>query len=166
MLRLRPYKSGDAAYIMSWVADANVHTAWCADRLEWPLDQSVFDRYQQANDRSAESFMMTMTNEAGIPVGYLTMSVRDYALNSVHLSALIVDSSCRGQGLGTKMVELALRYAKEILGVTRATLNVFGHNHAAHAYYRKAGFQETNYIPGAVQHGDELWDRCMMAKEL
>jgi len=166
MLRLRPYKSSDAAHIVRWVSDEAAHMAWCAGRVDWPLDQAAFDRYRETIDRTPGAIMMTLTDEAWTPVGYLTMTVRDAETNSVHLSALIVDSSRRGQGLGTAMVELALRFAKEVMGMSRATLNVFGHNHAARACYQKAGFSEISYTPGAYPHGDERWDRCIMAADL
>ena len=37
MLRLRPYKPSDAAHIAAWVADRDTFSAWCGDKLEWPL---------------------------------------------------------------------------------------------------------------------------------
>ena len=165
MVRFRPYKRSDAAHIMLWVPDETAHVAWCFNQLEWPLDQAAFDRFQAKTEEEPDSWLMTALDEEGTPVGFLAMKRANYEKGSIHLGAIIVDSNRRGQGLGTELMKLACRYAFEILGVSRVTLNVFEHNVGARACYRKAGFQDINYVPNVVQCNGESWNRCVMAVE-
>ena len=64
----------------------------------------------------------------------------------------------RGQGVGTALLRLALAYARDILGMERATLRVFDHNAAAMACYRRVGFQAVSLERGCFLHGAERWD--------
>jgi len=165
MLRLRPYKRSDAAYIMQWVPDEQANVAWCFNQLDWPLDQAAFDRYQARIEEEPNSWIMTALDEAGTPVGCLSMKRANYEEGRVHLAAIIVDSSRRGQGLGTELLHLACRYAFDLLGLTRVTLNVFEHNIGARVCYRKAGFRDVDYVPDVVRCGGVPWNRCVMARD-
>lgn len=165
MLRLRPYKRSDAASIITWVANQDAHSAWCADLLAWPLDQAAFDAYQEETDKKEDCWLLTALDRAGSPVGFLTMKRADYDQNSVHLATIIIASDRRGQGLGEEMLRLTLRYAREILGVSRVTLRVFDHNASARACYEKAGFRNVDYALHCFHHGGQLWSCWTMAAE-
>jgi len=93
------------------------------------------------------------------------MKRANYEEGRVHLAAIIVDSSRRGQGLGTELLHLACRYAFDLLGLTRVTLNVFEHNIGARVCYRKAGFRDVDYVPDVVRCGGVPWNRCVMARD-
>ena len=62
-----------------------------------------------------------------------------------HLNGTFVDTSTRGGGLGTALVDAALRRAEAEAVITnaslRVTLSVFAHNVAARKTYEKAGFK-------------------------
>lgn len=46
MLRLRPYKSCDAKYIVSWMKDEISFRKWCADRYEYyPITGEDMNQY-------------------------------------------------------------------------------------------------------------------------
>ena len=55
---------------------------------------------------------------------------------------VIVDDTKRGKGYGKKMLELALKFAFEILKAEKVTLGVFENNPSAYYCYKAAGFQE------------------------
>lgn len=158
MLRLRPYKPSDAAKIVAWVSDWDGFSAWCADLLDWPLTEASLEKLRLEFEREADRWLMTALDNAGTPAGFLMMTRADYQANSIHLGLIIVDPARRGQGFGQEMVSLALRYAREILGMERATLRVFAHNRAALACYRRVGFQAVSLERGCFLHGAERWD--------
>ena len=157
MLRLRPYKPSDAAKIVAWVSDWDGFSAWCADLLDWPLTEASLEKLRLEFEREADRWLMTALDKSGTPTGFLMMTRADYQANSIHLGLIIVDPARRGQGLGQEMVSLALRYAREILGMERATLRVFAHNRAALACYRRCGFRETGLEGASFPHAGQMW---------
>lgn len=166
MLRLRPYKPSDAAKIVAWVSDWDGFSAWCADLLDWPLTEASLEKLRLGFEREADRWLMTALDQSGTPAGFLMMTRADYQANSIHLGLIIVDPARRGQGFGQEMVSLALRYAREILGMERATLRVFAHNRAALACYRRCGFRETGLEEASFPHGDQMWDCYSMEARL
>ena len=166
MLRLRPYKKEDAGRIVTWVADHDGFSAWCADQLDWPLTEASLEKCRLALEEQSDRWLMTALDEEGKAVGFLMMSRADYGKNSLHLGMIIVDPACRGQGLGTAFLKLVLSYARDSMGMERVTLRVFGHNAAARACYRKVGFRETGLERGRFPHGEERWDCYTMEARL
>lgn len=158
MLRLRPYKMSDARRIVTWIADHDAFSAWCADKLDWPLTEASLEKCHAEFAERDDSWLMTALDETGVPVGFLMMTKADYAANSLHLGLIIVDPARRGQGLGTAFLGLVLSYARDILGMKRVTLRVFDHNTAARACYRKVGFREVSLEKESFPHGEVSWD--------
>ena len=158
MLRLRPYKMSDARRIVTWIADHDAFSAWCADKLDWLLTEASLEKCHAEFAERDDSWLMTALDETGVPVGFLMMTKADYAANSLHLGLIIVDPARRGQGLGTAFLGLVLSYARDILGMKRVTLRVFDHNAPAKACYRKAGFREVSLDRACFSHGTECWD--------
>jgi len=68
----------------------------------------------------------------------------------------------RGRGVGSALLVAAIDKAREE-GLHKLSLEVFPHNEAAIALYRKFGFVEEGY---RVKHfrraSDELWDSIVM----
>jgi len=54
----------------------------------------------------------------------------------------VIDEEFRRRGYGTRALQALEEKAKE-LGVTKISLHVFGHNHAAKALYEKVGYETT-----------------------
>ena len=158
MLRLRPYKMSDARRIVTWIADHDAFSAWCADKLDWPLTEASLEKCHAEFAERDDSWLMTALDETGGPVGFLMMTKADYIANSLHLGLIIVDPARRGQGLGTAFLGLVLSYARDILGMKRVTRPVFDHNAPAKACYRKAGFREVSLDRACFSHGTECWD--------
>ena len=49
MLRLRPYRPGDAAAIVTWIRDEYAFRQWCADRFEhYPLTPEDLNAHYSA----------------------------------------------------------------------------------------------------------------------
>jgi ribosomal protein S18 acetylase RimI-like enzyme len=72
----------------------------------------------------------------------------------------------RRQGVGDALVLAALARARA-LGARRVVLQVFPHNTAAVALYRKHGFVPRGLVPGGVaRRSGERWDALVMEREL
>ena len=140
MLRLRPYKACDAHSIVSWTGDVRAFRQWSADRFDrFPITGEDLDRYYRSFDGSDSFFEMTAFDETG-PAGHMIMRFTDEKKSVVRFGFIIVDKRRRGQGLGREMLELAVRYAFEILKAEKITLGVFENNPRAYRCYLSAGF--------------------------
>lgn len=139
MLKLRPYKSSDAKYIVNWIEDEKAFRLWCADRFEnYPLLPEDFDKlYQNRND---DFFGMIAEDEDDI-IGHFF--IQRLQQDKYKFGLIIVDNTKRGKGYGKRMLLEALNYAKTNLKAKSVTLSVFDINESAYKCYLNLGFKET-----------------------
>ena len=161
-LRLRPFiLSRDFEEIRNWIADERTHALWSANRIKYPLDKSSFaDAMAELAEQCGDSPFVA-TDENDKPAGFFCYSLNHESGEGM-LKFIMVNPTLRGQGLGKKMLRLALKYAFEISGAKAVHLNVFSQNVNAKRCYEGAGFAERNTSPGAFRYKDESWDRCNM----
>lgn len=160
--RLRPYiHEKDFDFIRNWINGERIHFLWCAGRTTYPPEEDAFRRLLIQEKNENEGFAFTAVTDEGRAVGFFVYSV-DYMANSGFLKYIIVDPDLRGQGYGTQMMALILKYAFDISGVVSVSLNVFDTNENARRCYRKAGFREEAKETDAFSYQNELWGRCRM----
>jgi RimJ/RimL family protein N-acetyltransferase len=76
--------------------------------------------------------------------------------------AMLVDRDWRGRGAGAALVRAAIDWARG-QGLHKLSLEVFTHNEAAIALYRKSGFAEEGRRPRQYRRASgELWDAIVM----
>ena len=165
MIRLRPYKSSDAKHILSWMQDERAFSMWSADKFQYPLTESQLYKYKEKYEHDEHAWLMTALDEKGTPIGHFLLRKADYKDNSIHIGFIIVDSNRRGKGYGQKMVQLAVKYAFEILSMKKVTLGVFDSNPAAHNCYVNAGFKDVRFEADAFTWEKESWGLYDMAAE-
>lgn len=150
MIRLRPYKPSDARYVLSWWdgVDEETFVKWSCGKFNYPLTLEQMDDYFRHWCLEEESgWLMTALDETGKPVGHFIMRLADFEKNSVRLGFIVVDPNARGKGYGKKMIEKALTYAFDVLGMKSASLGVFENNPQAKACYEGVGFTAKEYVP-------------------
>ncbi len=165
MLRLRPYKSSDAKYIIKWIKDEKSFAMWCAGNFQYPLTEEQLILYKENYDNDENGWIMTAIDEKGTPVGHFLMRLADYEKESIRFGFIIVDSEIRGKGYGKEMLTLAIKYAFEILKVSRITLGVYDNNPSAHYCYKNVGFIDERYKENDFSYKDEQWGIYDMAIE-
>ena len=139
MMRLRPYKNGDAEKIVGWLGDERAFRQWCADRYDhYPISAEDMNAFYLA---STDIYPMTAADEKGI-VGHVTLRFADREEKEVRLGFVIVDPVERGKGRGREMVRLAVKYAVIFLGAEKVSLAVFENNMQAYTSYLAAGFRD------------------------
>jgi [ribosomal protein S18]-alanine N-acetyltransferase len=75
---------------------------------------------------------------------------------------MFVDRGWRGRGVGSALVQAAIAWARG-QGLHKLCLEVFAHNTAAIALYRKCGFvEEGRRVRQYRRASGELWDSVMM----
>lgn len=147
MLKLRPYKPCDAATVLSWCNDEVSFKKWTADRYPaYPITADDMNKYYfESNGGCTDPdnfFPMTAFDESGV-VGHLIMRFTDESKTVLRFGFIIVDTSIRGKGYGKSMIQLALKYAFEILKVKKVTIGVFENNPAARNCYKSVGFKDS-----------------------
>ena len=170
MLRLRPYKNCDAKTIVTWCRDEESFRKWTSDRYgSFPItEKDMYQKYVDCNGDCAEPdnfYPMTAFDESGI-VGHLIMRFTDEEKRVLRFGFVIVDDSKRGRGYGKEMLQLALRYAFEILKAEKVTLGVLKNNPAAYHCYKSAGFRDVEMAEAEVcRVCGELWNVLELAIE-
>lgn len=145
-LRLRPYKNCDAKNVVTWRKDEVSFRKWSADRWEsFPITEADMNKkYLDCNGDCIDMdnfYPMTAFDDSGV-VGHLIMRFTDEKKEVLRFGFVIVDDSKRGMGYGKEMLELALKYAFEILKAEKVTLGVFDNNMPAYYCYKTVGFRE------------------------
>lgn len=161
-LRLRPCKKGDGRFLMNWLTQERQMRMWCRDHFAYPLTLDQMNGYCKEMDEDERSWSFAALDESGTPVGSFRMSRADYHEESIHLGFIVIDPDLQGQGLGSEMVSLAVKYAVDFLGMKRITLNVFSSNPGARRCYEKAGFKEESCIEKDYSFQDEMWGNSLM----
>lgn len=161
MLRLRPYKACDAQTIVSWIGDEILFRKWCADRFEsYPITEEDLNRHYDGMADSDSFYEMTAFDETGV-TGHMIMRFTDEQKTILRFGFVIVDDRKRGRGYGREMIELAIRYAFDILKAEKITLGVFANNEPAYRCYRAAGFKVKDTGEEEFYYfGNETW-KCL-----
>lgn len=71
-----------------------------------------------------------------------------------------------GKGYGNETAILALKYAKEVMGLKKVILRAFTYNEAAIKSYKNAGFAETKFLPQVECSDGQKSDMILMEKSL
>ena len=149
MIRLRPYKPSDAAYLLKWWegADEERFVKWSCGKFDYPLSKEQLDTYFATWCLEEESgWLMTAMDDSGKPVGHFIMRLADYEESSIRLGFIVVDPGARGMGYGKEMISQALKYAFDVVGMKKASLGVFENNPQAKACYEGVGFTAKEYV--------------------
>lgn len=151
MLRLRPYKSCDADIIASWITNEDIYLKWGGNLFgEYPLAGAIIDEvYTKKNGNCEEPdnfYPWVAVDDENRVVGSFIMRYLHKDPKVLRFGWVIVDNSIRGRGYGRQMLELGLKYAYEILGVSVINLGVFEGNEIAHRCYQSVGFADREVV--------------------
>ena len=152
MLRLRPYNANDAKKILSWAEDKETFYKWTAGVLgDYPITEDQFN--------SVTNLMAFTAIDDNEVVGFFTMRRPTDSFDELRFGFVIVDINKRGKGYGKGMLQLGLRYAKEIFGAKKVSLGVFDNNEPAYCCYKAAGFNDvTSGNREVYQVMDQEWN--------
>lgn len=135
MIRLRPYKESDAHIILSWCKDEKAFYKWTAGILgEYPITEEQF--------QSVNLVMAFTAIDDNDIVGFFTMRNPGESFDELRFGFVTVDIQKRGKGYGKAMLQLGLKYAKEIYGAKKVSLGVFENNEPAYYCYKAVGFSD------------------------
>ena len=74
MLRLRPFKPADGAYLVKWFDNEEMFTKWSAGQFSYPLTRQQVDDYCRKWEEDSNGWPMAVTDETGRVVGHLLIT--------------------------------------------------------------------------------------------
>jgi RimJ/RimL family protein N-acetyltransferase len=162
VIRVRRAEQGDAAALVDLArAVGNEEGRWILATEGW---RSVSEerRYLKTVQRHPDAAVFVADDEGSI-VGRLSLS-RDPHPASRHVAdlGLMVAESHRRQGIGTLLLEEAVRWARSV-GIRKLELHVFPWNAPALQLYESFGFEREGYRKGHYAREDEFVDAVLMA---
>ena len=157
MIRIRPYKTTDAASIQGWISNTKEHALWCANLIKYPVSQEQLETMHSKYNAQGEGGMFTALNTEGKPIGFFVVMRADYKTNNAHLGFIIIDPALRGQGYGKELVHMAVRYCFCMLHTASVTLKVYDINEVAHRCYRTVGFIDVTHNNKSLVFEGENW---------
>ena len=66
----------------------------------------------------------------------------EYPITKEQFGFVVVDPKKRGKGYGKAMLQLGVKFAKEIYGAKKVSLGVFENNQSAYHCYKAVGFND------------------------
>lgn len=146
-MTLIQYKFKDAEVITSWIKDEISMYKWSADRIQkFPIKAEDLNDCYIPLINNNRFFPLTL-EENDIPIGHLIIRYPKQDDNTIaRLGFVIIEPKLRGRGIGKKMLQLAVEYAKNNLNAKKITLGVFANNESAKYCYEAVGFKPTGKI--------------------
>jgi len=116
--------------------------------------------------KTMQKGIMLVAEVDGRVVGWCDIRPGEQEKNRhVGIMGLGIHKEHRGRGIGSKLVEEALKRAKE-KNLAKVELHVFATNARAHALYKKLGLEEEGRQRRSVKIGNRLIDSILMGKFL
>lgn len=161
MLCLRPYRSNDSRRIANWCQDEKTYYQWTEGRMgNYPVSPERIEQAVSGRIDNEKYFPFVAFDETGI-VGFFTL--RQPGDNDAELSFgyVIVSPWARGKGYGKQMLKLGSKFAFELYGASKLTLEVFENNPNAYYCYKSVGFRENGNFTSYALCG-EKWKSIEM----
>ncbi len=162
MLKIRAFEPKDAEKIVSWFNIGLSFYQWSAGRLgTFPITAQNLTDYYGDNEKCDGATPFVLADEDGV-AGHFIIRFSDSERKHARLGFIVVDSARRGQGLGGRMLSLAVDYCKNVLNAESITLGVFENNPAAVRCYEKAGFVRVAGSDYETEIAGEIWRAFIM----
>ena len=154
----------DLDLIVDLVWDVAAEGQWIG--AEVPFDREARrDNYIGLLARPESTMFVADASDSGGPpvVGEIVVSIAPYGVADI---AMMVAKDWRGRGVGRALLVSAIAWAREA-GAHKVFLEVWPHNTAAIALYRRVGFvEEGRKRRHYRRRNGELWDAVLMGMEL
>jgi RimJ/RimL family protein N-acetyltransferase len=126
---------------------------------EVPFDRTARAKEQRDRLHDAATFAGFVAEADGKVIGSIGLHLAPYGV--VHLGMALLEAY-RGQGIGSRLLARGLEWASDS-GAHKVALEVWPHNEAAIALYKKAGFEEEGWLRRHYRRrSGECWDAVVM----
>jgi ribosomal protein S18 acetylase RimI-like enzyme len=125
-----------------------------------PGDTETFIRLRrEALDREPSAFLASPDDDRALDPAFVreAFSSTSEATFGAYVWGLYVKPTQRRNGIGRSLMVAALRFARELRGVTHVHLGVAENNVSAIGLYERLGFVSWGIEPDALRVGGALW---------
>jgi len=155
-VEVRPATEAEVEEILDVFEAVVAERRWLG--TEAPVDRADKSQWLRASIEDPRQAVLVAT-EGGRIVGHLSLDVARYGVATLGME---VARASRGRGVGTALMEEAVATARR-LGAHKIALQVWPHNEAARALYRRFGFVEEGRLRRHYRRRNgELWDAVVM----
>ena len=153
--RVRPAGVADLPAVVDLLEQVAAEGRW--------IGTEQVDRRQRLADfttsLSSPDNAIFVADSEGQVIGHVTLGLRSYGV--VDLGMLVAEH-WRGRGVGTALLGTAIDWARNA-GAHKVGLQLWTHNDAARALYRKFGFEDEGLLRRQYRRRNgELWDAVIM----
>jgi len=163
---IRPARLDELDALVDLLAAVASEGRWIATEL--PFDRAERrERYRATLEDPAAALLVAVAgqdqDDAAEIVGDLGVHLATYGVAELGMAVV---PGWRGRGVGSALLSAAVDWAREA-GAHKLALQVWPHNRAALALYKKFGFEREGYLRGHYRRrSGELWDAIVMGKRL
>jgi len=148
MTLLRPFRPDDSAACLA-IFDSNTPKFFA------PQERDEFRSYLASLGARSAPYLVLETDGVLRACGGLEVAPDS---GEVHLTWGMVDQTCHGQRLGTRLTEARLALARTLPGATRLILSTSQHTQG---FYARFGFTVTRITPDGFGPGLDRWDMAL-----
>ena len=128
----------DIDQLMKWFPDADATRTWGGPDFRHP-----FNRHSFAEDiHWGQMATFSLRGPAGELAAFGQIYER---LKRINLARLVVNPTMRGQGIGSRLIEMLMTLGPQMYSCTEYSLFVYRDNVAAANCYESLGFKVSNY---------------------
>jgi RimJ/RimL family protein N-acetyltransferase len=154
---IRPESELDVEAVLDVLEAVGREGRWIG--TEVPFDRAARAERMRHDLHNPETSAGFVVDVGGKVVGSIGLHLAPYGV--VDMGMALVEGY-RGQGIGTRLLELGIQWAIDA-GAHKITLEVWPHNEAAIALYEKMGFAEEGRLRRHYRRRNgELWDAVVM----
>lgn len=167
MIRLEYFTKEDFQQLIEWVDNEDLLKNWAGSLFSFPLTPHSLDWYlDETNDPDNSDALIykAVSSASGKTVGHISLGSISRKNRSARISRVLVgDSSYKGKGVCTSMVNALLKIAFERLKLHRVALGVYSSNERAVGCYTKAGFTIEGTMRDVLFTNNEYWSLIEMS---
>jgi RimJ/RimL family protein N-acetyltransferase len=163
LVSLRLMEESDFPLIVEWRNNPRVRDNFIY-REPFTLEGQKIWQETMIDTGKVVQLMICENSSEGRPVGSVYFRDIDRENLTAEYGIFIGEDDATGHGYGNETADLALEYARDVMGLKDLILRVFTRNEAAIRSYEHAGFEKTDFLP-AVQCSDGQKDDMILMKK-
>ena len=154
---VRPAQRRDLHQILDLLEAVAAEGRWIG--TEAPIDRDARLSHLSDTIEGDSTAVRYVADAGGVVVGNLGMELRPYNVAEL---GMFVHRDWRRRGVGSALMEAGIDWARSA-GAHKVALQLWPHNHAALALYRKFGFEREGLLRRHYRRRNgELWDAVVM----
>jgi RimJ/RimL family protein N-acetyltransferase len=167
MIRLEYFTKDDYQQLIEWIDNEDLLKNWAGSLFSFPLTPHSLDWYlDETNDPDNSDALVykAVSSVSGNTVGHISLGGISRKNRSARISRVLVgDTSYKGKGVCSSMVNAVLKIGFEQLNLHRIGLGVYTFNAKAIGCYTKCGFSIDGTMRDVLLYNDEYWSLVEMS---